>query len=211
MEQMLAQRLRASGKKVPAKPKQQPAVVSTTLKVDFPINAATAEEYLIATHQLQEKIKAADLGGLKELAKLSPQEEELAEELEGMQQEFGGNEPKRGEPLFLFVCKISDAERAKALAEAFQKARTEGARLAKAAGVELGALQTLANQTQPGDGLEDPNTLARRYYAMMQQGRQGQIVNSDDTTGEAVGTQPGKVTLRITVSASFRLKAPAAK
>ena len=211
MEVMLKQRMKAQGKKPAVKAAQPPVVVGATVKADLPLKAATAEELLLVTHQLQEKIKAADLSGIKELAKLSPQDEELAEELEAA---GGGyvdpNEVKRGEPFFLFVCKVSDEEHDKAVAEAFRKARLEASRLARAAGADLGALSQLSHQSQ-GTDFNDGSDAVRRYYAMQQQGRMAQLPTADENSGEAVGLQPGKVSLRIAVSAQFFLKPPTGK
>jgi uncharacterized protein YggE len=120
----------------------------------------------------------------------------------------GEDEPRRGEPVFLFVCKISDEDRAKALADAFQKARREADRLARAAAAELGALHHLDSQNQ-GGGDDNPYVSNGRFYR--QQSRVSQLGDPDEQAREAVGTQPGKVTLRVTVSASFTLKPSAGK
>jgi uncharacterized protein YggE len=198
--------MRRGGK--PARPKaEQPVFVSAPLKADLPLKAVGPEELLVAAHALQEKIKAADLGGLKDVEKpTSPQEEELAEE---MGPEFGGDEgPKRGEPVFSFVAAVPDAERAKALADAFQKAKRDATRLARAAGAELGPVRTLSENQQTGGLEEDPLAGPRRFYDMAMVGRPP-VPPADDERGEAVGGQPGKVVLRVSVSVQFELKSPA--
>lgn len=204
MEMMVMQR--RGGKKPESKNKQpDPVVVGATLKADFPIKAGSADEMLLACHALQEKIKAADLGGLKEAEKLSPKEEELAEEMEEMSrmmQQTG--EPRRGEPTFLYVCKIPAGEREKALKEAYKKAADQAARLATAAGVEVGPLQSLNSHSQvDASDMSEMNP----YYAQaarmyMARGSSG----GEDEQDEAVGMSPAKVGWKVTVNATFQIK-----
>src|SRR5713101_2603991 len=122
MEMMMGGGGRAQGKKANQKPKQAPPiVVAMTLKAEVPLKASSPEELLILAHLLEEKIKAADVGGLKELKQLSPQDEESAEEnpQAGFVMGLGGEgtETKRGEPTFLYVSKVSEDDQTKALAE----------------------------------------------------------------------------------------------
>jgi uncharacterized protein YggE len=208
MERMVMARMRARQGKPGAKPKVAPPVaVSATLKADLPLKASGADELLLAAESLQEKIKAADLGGLKEFEKASPQEEELAEENQesGMQGQQG--EVKRGEPVFVFVAKVSEEERAKALAEAFRKAKRQAGQLARAAGAELGALHHLDGQYPGVPGEDSP--YAYNSYAMraLQQLRMAQAAaDPDEQAGEALSPQPGPVTYRVAVAAAFTLK-----
>src|SRR6266576_890909 len=64
----------------------------------------------------------------------------------GMMNDGGEQAAPPGEPVFLYVAKISDEERGKATAEAFRKAKASAAELAKAAGVELGGLRQVTSQ-----------------------------------------------------------------
>lgn len=206
MERMIRARMGARGGKDPDKGKQAPAVsVSVNLKADLPLKAANAEELLVVAHGLQEKIKAADLSGLKEIQKLSPQEEEAVEEGQMMMHSGNPNEVKPGEPTFVFVCPITEAERAKALAEAFQKARKDALGLAQAAGETLGALRNLSTAEANADPSEYGGNM--QYYYMMQRFRTASG-NVPAQALEAVGMQPGKVSYRTMLSASFALQAP---
>lgn len=206
MEMMIQQRLNRSGKKKDTKAKEPEAVViSATLKAEFPLNAKTPEDVLLIAQDLQDKIKAADLAGLKELKQLSPQEEELAEEAGNLGGFREDGEPQRGEPQFLFVSKISEEEYNKALAEAYQKAKREAGRLAKAAGTELGALHHLDNTSQTANENDDSPAMYNRttFY----RGRYTPS-STEDQPREAIGFQSGKATFRVTISASFVLKKP---
>ena len=207
MEMMVQQRRRQQGKK-PAKEEKPPVMIAVTCKADFPISALSQGELLIAAQNLQDKIKAADLSGAKELEKQSPKDEEVAEENQEMA--FGPydgvNEIKPGEPVFVYVSKISDEERNKALADAFQKAKQEAGALAKAAGVELGNLQHLSNSFQWNDPSNMMEQMNNPYYYQAAQRLQYANTESDGQPREAVGPQPTKVTLRVNVNAAFRLQ-----
>ena len=210
MEMMMAQRIRGGGAKGKPKKEEKPQVsVSTTLTANWPLKAKETEELLIATNALQEKIKSADLAGNKD-AKLTPEEEEAMAEMEesGMSR-YGGEEgPKPGEPTFHFYTAITDAEREKALGEAFKKAKVKAARVAKAAGSELGKLASLT-ETEAGVDTDDYRGSYNSdpyAYQMMQQLRTGGGDDSGPTEG--IGIHPGKVTFRVSVHAAFELKAP---
>lgn len=210
MEMLMAQRMRGgrrpSAKKEDVKP---PVSVSSTLTAEWPLKAAAEDGLLLAVTALEDKIKSADLAGLKEQSKLSPEEQELSEELAAEQMAMYSDEgPKPGEPIFMFVAPIQADERDKLLAEGFQKAKEHAARLAKAAGADLGTLRSLADN--PID-VSDEMSLSSPYggggaYRMMQmmQSARGSL---GAESSEAVGLQPGQLTYRVMVTASFELKA----
>src|SRR5260370_306810 len=124
MERMVGER--SGGGRKPSKDKEAPpVVVGLTIKAELPIKASSVEDLLMQFQTLKEKVIAADLGGLKEMQKLSPKEEELAEESEKSDRYREEDEPRKGEPILVFVCKISEEDRAKARADAFTKAKRE--------------------------------------------------------------------------------------
>jgi len=212
MEMMMAQRMRGGRRPAAKKEEVKPPVsVSTTLSAHWPLKAVSGEQLLIAATALQDKIKAADLAGMKEQSKLSPEEQELADELAAEQTGmYSGDEtPKPGEPLFMFVASISADERDKLLAEGFKKAKDHAGRLAKAAGAELGLLRTLGdNELDASDEalMNDPFAGSNSNYRMMQMMRASRGGLSPEELSEAVGSQPGKVIYRVMVTASFDLK-----
>jgi uncharacterized protein YggE len=208
MERMVGERIRDRGGKKPAKDKEAPpVVVGLTLRAELPIKAASVEDLLVQFQALKEKVIAADLGGLKEMQKLSPKEEELAEENERPDRYREDDEPRKGEPQLLFVCKIPEEDRSKALADAFSKAKREAGRLAKAAGADLGALRHVQDQAAGGSYDDMEERMARYYSRNSISYRQSMTDAVDEGPAEAVGTRAGKVTLRIVVSASFAVKA----
>ncbi|HQR43866.1 MAG TPA: SIMPL domain-containing protein, partial [Gemmatales bacterium] len=200
---------RRGAKKADPKNKQpDPIVVTAMLKADVPLKAATAEELLLLGHTLQDKIKNADLGGLKETEKLSPKDEELAEEMQEMNRMMAeSGEPRRGEPSFMYVYKISPADHDKALKEAFTRASAQAGKLAAAAGVELGGLHTLHSNNQAGaaDYMNDYYDRASRM--MMMREAAGDSGDKDDSKQEAVGMNPTKVSFKVSVNVSFLIKA----
>jgi uncharacterized protein YggE len=203
MEMMVASRLgRRKGKEDgKGKAAAPPAVVASVLKIDIPFKAADAEDALLKFQALKDKIVAADLSGMKQLKKLTPQEEEIAEETQAPNFGRGGEEePKRGEPIFTFIATIPEADQAKILADAFAKAKREATLLARAAGMSLGTLRGLESQPAASDEYNQYN-----QYIYRQQMRNA-LFNASANSGEAVGLQPGPVTYRIAIVAAFDLK-----
>ena len=67
-----------------AKKAATPVVISAKLTAEWPLKGKDTESLLLEINQLQETINAADLAGKKELDKLGGEDEELTQELEGM-------------------------------------------------------------------------------------------------------------------------------
>jgi hypothetical protein len=206
MNRFMAERNGALGK---PKPKgTAPTVVTAMVRADFPLPTGSPEEFAVAARDLQDKVKAAELGGVKNTGKLTPEEQEAADEAAGNPGRGDGG-PARGEPVFVFVSKVSDDDRAKATAAAFAKARRDADRLARAGGTELGGLHRLTNQSAMEDFDFRYGGGRQESYAAMTMNRN--FGTADDDATEAVGFQPGKVTLRVAVVAEFTLKAPGSK
>jgi hypothetical protein len=195
-----------------------PVVISGRLTAEWPLKGKDVEALLIEVGQLQDSINAADLAGKKELEKLSGEDEEVSQELEGMPANFG-NDPSQAQPgtaAFTLVSKISAQDHARALADAFQKAKTQAEAIAKAAGAELGPIRELGSQAQSGGESEDSENPAQAYSRAMQAyyrtigmgGSGGGQAGDDANLPEAQGTQPGEVSYRVTITAAFAIKAP---
>jgi hypothetical protein len=206
---MMAQRLRGGKRSAKKEETKPPVAVSTTLTAHWPLQSETGEELLLAATALQDKIKAADLAGAKETSQLTPEEQEALEEMESQgYNPYGDQEAKPGEPMFLFVAAIAEADREKAEAEAFQKAKQHAARLAKAAGAGLGKLQSLTGAGQTG---VDESEYANPYgynvaaYRMLQAMQAG---GQPESETEAIGATPAKVTYQVTITAGFELTTP---
>jgi len=190
----------------PKPAKNQPVVVtlSTTLKAEWPLTGKDGDELLVEAQDLEDKIKAADLPVKKAGKPLTPEQEEVAEENQGMNNNNDG-QPNPRDPAFTFVCKISDEDRAAARAEAYKKARDDAQRLAKAANVELGSIRFIGGSAAPAPAGDRMDT----YAAAFQQQAMFNVMTQQqgaDEVQEAVGPQPGKVGYRITVNVSFAPK-----
>ncbi|HLJ12719.1 MAG TPA: SIMPL domain-containing protein [Planctomycetaceae bacterium] len=214
MQMMMIQRMQQGGNAKPKNDVPELVIASALLTAEWKLDSKHGDEQLIAVNILQEKIKEADLGGAKDTETLSPEEKELLEESEdeaNMYANLGNTgEAKPGEPVFLFVGRISDAERDKALAEAFTKAKTNAARLAKAAGAQLGNLKSLTSNSASGDW-----SSYNRYgmnnsaaYQVLQAARQTQSEDGDDneTNNEALGIDLDAIKINVTVTAAFDLQ-----
>ncbi|HEY2840347.1 MAG TPA: SIMPL domain-containing protein [Pirellulales bacterium] len=203
MESMVRDRMRQQGRRGAKKEEAKPVTLTMALKAEWPLKGQNSDETLVESHKVQEAVRG-ELAKLAESKELSPEEEELAEEMQQMNS-FNDGEPKPGDPTFLFVARISDEERAKALAAAFEKAKTQAMQLSKAANVKLGPLESLRSNEAMNEGFAGyPGYGNDRYMyqMMMQQAQQ----RPDDGPLEAIGDEPGKVAVSITVMASFKLK-----
>ncbi len=182
----------------------KPVKVMLKLTAEWPLKAADTAELLLMSKKLQDAIKAADLGGLNDAEEPTPEEAELAEEMEEMMSGYSGQEgPKPGEPVFVFVAKISTAEREKVLAEAFRSAKQEVAQLAKAAELELGTLRSL--QGGGGIDVEDSNDYRMLYQTAFGAAMRQQMTGRDHS-GEAIGATPGLLKFKVNVNATFPVK-----
>jgi uncharacterized protein YggE len=209
MEIMVAQRM-GRGKKAP-KPIQPPVVVTTMLTADWPLEADTPEKLLLAAGTFRQQVKAADLGGAKETDKLSPEEQEIAEETaqETPGDPFGGGSSDdeasaAGQPQLLFVAKLADKDRQAATAEAFAKAKKQAAELARAAGMDLGRLTSLGGG---GSGKVDWNEFNNNrayspYLARMMNSSGGQGAQREET----MAPSPDALEFEFTVTATFTLQ-----
>ena len=184
-------------------PAQQPVRVTAAARAEWPLAAKTTEEFLVLAQDLQTKVAAAELVPKDAASNLTPEQQEELEE-QALLGEAGGQVLQQG-PHFLYVSKVSPEDRAKLTAEAFAKAREEATRLAKAAGAELGPIRQLTSTAGTDEpdalmyGQPDPFAYARAAYAAAQP-------RADDTDDEAAAAQPGRVTYRVTVSASFAIR-----
>ncbi len=213
MEQMIAARLRNRGQKVPPGLKMpQTITVSMTLTAEWTHKYDTPEQLLLRVEAIREKVKAAKLAGDQQEEKLSPEEEEIMEEMAMMSSRYDEPEIKPGEPVFLFVSRITDAEREKAMTDAFAKAKANAQSVAKAAGMKLGPLVSLAGGGggQPDLGDSPYGYEYERYIRRMM----GQIRGPDsdeEGTNEAFGPNPDAVAFTFYVQAMFGLGRPNAK
>lgn len=204
MQMLVQQRLQGQSRRRSPDAPKPPVTVSMSLNAEWPIKYDSMEELLILSHELQEKIREADLAGLKEAEELSPEEQELAEEAEQMRSSYGGSEEQPGQPTFLFVAAVSEQQRAAATAEAFRKARNQAAQLAEAAGAQLGVLRHLSGQMNPQLDYNDYTGYSNLYRFAQQQ----LATPGASEPAEAVGPRPGTVSYQVIISASFALLPP---
>ena len=108
------------------------------------------------------------------------------------------------EPRYYFVAKFTEAERAKATAEAFAKAKTQAARLAKAAGGDIGALRsvTARDASQTLSDLMESYGYNNSYYVQRMLEQRGQAAQNDEVFSDA----PGDISHTVSVQAAFALK-----
>jgi uncharacterized protein YggE len=210
MEMMMAQQMNRRGKKKKGEV-VYPTVLVAQLTADWPLAGKAPDEILMLSHELSEKIKAADLSGSKKSEKLLPEEEEAMEESEGanIQRYSQGNE-KPGEPVFVYVSTVPADAQQKGLAEAFQKAKESAAQLAQAADGSLGPLRSLRRDDTATEAFDMSNFRGYggeygQYFSLIAGMRQGNAARAKGT--EIIGPSPEKIEHHIRVVASFELRA----
>jgi uncharacterized protein YggE len=195
-QQMQRQMGMRFGQPQPKKPQQAPVVTAaTTLVADFPLKNKPGEDLVMEFQEIRRQVKAANLNDTKPNA----EQQEEAEEQQAMAAQMGQEGANPGEPSFTFVTKVSDADRDKALADAFARAHQEAERLAKAAGLELGGLKLLTSASGP-DMSDRVNNYAGYRQAMSAR------ANSVNGEVEASSDQPGKVSYRAHVQVAYSMK-----
>lgn len=185
-----------------------PVTVTCSLTVDWKLKFESSEDLLLFVHPLQQELQTADLSGAKDASALSPEQKEMIEEMQGEYGEFGmdyysSGEQEPGTPVFTYVATISEEEQDKALAEAFQKAKSDASRLSKATGAELGKLVSITSSSAPGSDDEYSSYYEQQYYLAQMLGASPTESASEN---EAVGLTPGSVKQRISVTAWFDFK-----
>ncbi|MGM0486660.1 MAG: SIMPL domain-containing protein [Planctomycetota bacterium] len=208
MEQMIRERMRSRGQRTPpGLTASESVAVSMTLRAEWPLEAKTPEEVLRRAESIRQQIKEADLAGSEEEEdELSPEARELAEEMAGMSPGYDESAVKEGEPVFLFVARVSDADREKAMAEAFAKAREQARSLARAAGVDLGPLVSLAGHgTGQSDMTGEEYGYEYQAYVRRLAGRSAMSSALDQNASEAMGPSPKSLSFKFLVRAYFAL------
>ncbi len=209
MEQMVLQRMRGAGRRLPpGLDEPEPVAVAMRLQADWPLTADSPEELLLRSDAIRKQVKEADLAGSAEEEEVSPEMQEMLEEMAGMQYDYNETPFKEGEPVFLFVARIDEADRRQAMSDAFAKARGQAQSLTEAAGVELGPLVSLAGYGGGQSSLMD-NPYGYEYQAYMQRvmGRSGMggIMSSQQNASEAMSTTPEDLSFTFMVRAYFAL------
>jgi uncharacterized protein YggE len=211
LQAMIRQRMRQGGAagKTPKIPES--VNVAATLTADWPITVKDPEELFLTVQDLQRKVKTAKLGTGKEAEKLSPEEEELAEEMRAdtSYSPYGEDESEPNTPMFFYVAKITEEDRSKATAEAVAKAKADAQRLAQAAGAQLGPMTGLSATAimRSFDPDSFPGQASPRYYRQMMNayGMAGQQSGDEN---EAIAPDPSQITLTVQAMANFKFGTP---
>lgn len=203
MQMMIMQRMRR-GTRTSETTSDEDVNVTMALKADWKIAGDSISEKLIFVHDLQKRIKEANLAGRKDKEQLSLEEQELMEEMQGMGMygDYGQPQQKPGEPSYSFVRVVSTDQREGLMKEAFEKAKSDAEQLAKAASVALGDLSSLAYTiNQPGDQNNPYFQYAQAFgYPMGPAGEQNK--------NEATSGSFGELAYAVIVIATFELQKP---
>jgi uncharacterized protein YggE len=211
MEAMVVARM-GTGARKPVKVVKPPVSVATILTVQWPLAGDSPEKLLVAANSVSEKVKAANLAGGKDSAKLTPEEKEVAEEMAAApsQGNYDEEAPRPGQARLVFVAHLAVEDRKTAQAEAFAKAKAHAAELAQAAGAALGPLTGLSGEVGPatpdygGESYGGYNPYMRNEYQFLQMAAQGAV--TDEQRNESLAMKPDATGFDCVMNATFAIK-----
>ena len=210
MEMMVRQRIRAGGKKPAKKTEEQPVTLTASLTAEFPLAAATPDDLLIAAQRSPRKFGRPTSPASSKPRPPRPKTRKPRKRVQPWRTNMASPWPRPASLRFVYVCKISDADEKKALAEAFAKAKAHATERSRAAGAELGSLRSLSGNRSGnslgeeylynGNGMDQE--MSYRYQIMQQRA----MLMSGDGLREAIGPEPGTLVHAVGVMATFSLK-----
>lgn len=100
MQQMITPSFGAPARNRPESKAKQPVTLTALMKAEWELDQAATADLLVRTHELQEQIRAADVAGSEAATQLTPEEQEVFEEMQQQYGSYGSDEAKPGEPLF---------------------------------------------------------------------------------------------------------------
>ena len=175
---------------------QRPHGVCLVLTAIWPVAAMSAEEILVLVDRL--RFEAAEDSDEVETPDALPPwaspEEQMQEMVTQMQQP-----PADDSPQFLFVARLDEVQREKAAAEAFARARQNAERLARAAGMRLGAIRMIHHMMTGGLDGSRPDRMMDRQRCL------GMLAGSSYDLGEheIVSDDPRAAEFTISVNVSY--------
>ena len=199
LEMMLARQMRQAGQKTPVLPES--VALKCMLFIEHPLTSKTAADILKEGYALAQKIKSADLSPKKPM---TPEEEEIAEEMAGMMGFSSNSQDFDSEPRLVYVAHLPDEEYQKAFTEAFVQARQQGEVLAKGANAKLGVLMQLSGSTKKNVG-----SPLERFYSSNQDQYLMQLMMDQQFTfplSKASSQNPNAIEFLINVNAVFMME-----
>jgi uncharacterized protein YggE len=173
---------RSQARNATAKPRQSLFMATTLLKAEWPLEGTDADAVVAAAEAIRQNVASIDMTAAKAAHnRLSPEEQELAEEAEMRRpRPFDPSVPTpasldaRPQPTFVYVAVLSNKQRKALLAEACRAAKKSAAELAEVAGVKLGAIASLQSNFNNPRGAFTP--LGPEQASLMANGSESEAV-----------------------------------
>ncbi|HLA85965.1 MAG TPA: SIMPL domain-containing protein [Thermoguttaceae bacterium] len=186
---------------------------SAALTAQWTLPDADPQKVLVFVDDLKAKVKSAAMPDSKKSEKseekLSPQEQEILEEMQASSPAYGGSATpgmiSTGvvvEPVIVYVGQIPPEARREALQKAFKQARNNATELAQAAHVRLGPLATLHEGGSRFQVESPEQQLFRTQLVALQSLRASGKLRPE----EVFCPSPDELTQRIEISAAFTIK-----
>lgn len=207
MERMIAQRVRQPNQAQGAVAIPESVLLRCELHAEQPLAGKTVEELLKETQAVKEKIKAADFS--PKPGELSPEEEELAEEMAGMNEYYSDESAPSTDPRYIYIAAVTEEEARDAYRNAFAQAEKQADFLAQAAGVRRGRLMQLSGTLTKGQASANPYMRHNEDYYLMQMLNAENFSPEGERQYECFALSPAAMTFTFTVQATFRFESGA--
>jgi uncharacterized protein YggE len=138
------------------------------VRAEWPLPTTDSDALALLPETLKEQVKARDLAGEKNKAKLDGRQQEKLEEIQAAMQENMGyqSDSDQAAPFtVLFVAKVDDESRKKAFKAAYDRAVARAEMLSTVAGYKMGDLISLRCNDAPVVGTDELESVYNSPYA----------------------------------------------
>jgi uncharacterized protein YggE len=181
-------------------------IAASRVRAEWPLPTTDADALAMLPETLKEQVKERDLRGEKNKAQLDEVQQEKLEEMQAAMQENMGYYSDNSEAatvLVMFVAKINEDDRKKAVSAAYERATAQAKMLSSVTGKSLGSLKSLRTGDVPIPATDEMESAYGQAYAAYASyaGAQMNGVAMD----EALNTSPQGLKLLVRVEAEFAL------
>lgn len=183
--------------------------VSTILTAEWKLSSASEAERLAQVHDIQTRVRAADLSGRDDASGLPPESQELLEESMMLSASYGYGAEDTG-PRFVFYRNVSADQYAALLKTALQRATDRATLLAAAADLTIGEIvhlkrvsaadaQAFEEQFSYLYGVTDSGSLSTQELVR-------RVADPTDGSVNVIGETASQVSLVVNVSVEFSIE-----
>lgn len=193
-----------------AKPAENaPVLLTAAFMAEFPLASKEQEALLAESKTLRDSIHSANLSGKEAANELTPAEKNAEEAPAAaiLPNVAENAADQTGEPTFVYVSPVSEAEYFQALGQAYRKAQADAVMFAKAAGFELGPIKSVTKAYECGSETDDSELMALfSQFTESTKKTAGTPLRIDEPL-EATGSRAAPLKFTVKVGITFEVKA----